>query len=81
MRNNMKTLAQIRKEYLENEDSNDHAGNCCLLAEAFGNESERFICEANLSFRNRFGYANHHFSQAAYYATKVYIPNIYRQGI
>jgi len=75
----MNPLAQIRKEYLENEESNAHAENCCLLANHFGNEQERYICNANLAFRNRYGYANHYFSQAAYYATKVYIPNIYRE--
>jgi hypothetical protein len=63
----------LLEKYTENEENNDHAVNFCLLADNFGDESDMFICSANLNFRNKFGYASHDLSAAAYQCTKKYI--------
>jgi hypothetical protein len=66
----------LRKKYLANEDSNRHAENFCLLANKFGDESEKFICNANLNFKKRFNYVDSDLSRAAYQAANKYYQNI-----
>lgn len=68
--NTMKTLLA---QYNENEANNDHSENYSLLANNFGDESEKFICNANINFRDRFGYASHELSSLAHQCTKKYI--------
>lgn len=66
----------LRKKYLANEENNCHAENFCLLANAFGDEQEKFICNANLNFKKRFNYVDADLSAAAYRAANKYYQNI-----
>jgi hypothetical protein len=69
-------MNKLLKEYLQNEENNCHAENCVLLAENFGTESEKFICYANLNYKNRFFNVDCCLSSAAHQATKQYVKKL-----
>lgn len=69
-------MKELFQQYEENEDENCHAENCCLLADNFGDESEQFICNANLKYKNMFGCVDHGLSQNAYSVTKKYLDKL-----
>ena len=66
----------LLQQYLENEDENSHAENCCLLADNFGNESEKFICNANLNYKKRFFCVDNTLSNLANQITKKYLDEL-----
>lgn len=69
-------LNDIKVQYKFNEENNNHAENCCLLADNFGTEAEKFLCNANLNFRKRFGYAEQQLRSRAHEETRRYISKI-----
>ncbi len=76
MTQEQKRLSKIREIYDANEEINGHAENCCLLAEHFGTDAEKFVCDANLKFRDKFGFANSGLSNQAYLETSKYLSQI-----
>lgn len=51
-------LLLITREYLRNEENNDHTGNFVLLAEHFGTAENLFMARCNEAFAEQFGYIN-----------------------
>lgn len=73
-------MKSLLEQYLENEENNCHAENCCLLADNFGDESEKWICRANLDYKKRFGCVSYGLSNEAYQVTKKYLDKLRQNG-
>jgi len=56
----------IKAQYDENEDINDHAGNYVLLAEHFGDDTQKAIARRNLDYRDKHGHADYKLTQEAH---------------
>ena len=70
------TNQEIKAEYLENEDCNDHAANYVLLAKHFGTEAQQELAQRNYDWRELVGYTNPELSAETHAAVNPLYSNV-----